>query len=263
MLEELKFSIGGMAGWTKITVNAENDIVHYAVDSIMDGITNEKKLRKAVSKIFLHKIEGLQINKWKSKYQPPEEIMICDGTQWELDYKETGKRCRHIYGDNAYPDNWEDFLNIMDMLYPLIDENSIQNVLIEFNMLNTEYSENLNIIRKDGVVMYETRFDNERRVFSLYVDKNGVREFLDELSCSEIPKANTNANTNAQGIVGDNVKNIGRYKCTITYHAQEKTVAEGIYDRDGIPENWASFINSIKEFLSGYEHRELFNPELY
>lgn len=258
MLEELKFSIGGMAGWTKVTVKVENDIVYYAVDSLMDGITSKKKLRKAVSKIFLQKIERLQINKWKSKYQPPEEIMICDGTQWEIDYKEAGKRCRHIYGDNAYPDNWEEFLNVMDMLYPFIDKNSIQNILIEFNMLNTEYSENLNIIRKDGVVMYETRFDNERRVFSLYVDKNGVREFLDELNYSEIPKANAND----EGIVGDNVKNIGRYKCTIAYHAQEKTVVEGIYDRDGMPENWASFINSIKEFLSGYEHRELFNPEL-
>ena len=40
--------------------------------------------------------------------------------------------------------------------------------------------------------MYETRFDNERRVFSLYVDKIGVMEFLDELSYSEIPKANVN-----------------------------------------------------------------------
>ena len=259
MLEELKFSIGGMAGWTKVTVKAENDIVYYAVDSLMEGITSEKKLRKAVSKIFIQKIESLQINKWKSKYQPPEEIMICDGTQWELDYKEAGKRCKHIYGDNAYPDNWEEFLYAMDILYPFIDENSIQNVLIEFNMLNTEYSENLNIIRKDGVVMYETRFDNERRVFSLYVDKIGVMEFLDELSYSEIPKVNTND----EWIIGNGVKNIGRYKCTIIYHAQEETVVEGIYDRDGIPENWTNFINSIKEFLSGYEHRELFKPELY
>jgi len=259
MLEELKFSIGGMAGWTKITVNVENDIVHYAVDSIMDGITNEKKLRKAVSKIFLHKIEGVQINKWKSKYQPPEEIMICDGTQWELDYKETGKRCRHIYGDNTYPDNWDEFMEIMDILYPFIDSDSIQNVLVEFNISNSEHREKINITRKTGVATYETSFGGGRGVFSTYIDRNGVREFLDELSYSEIPKANAND----EGIVGDNVKNIGRYKCTIAYHAQEETVVEGIYDRDRIPENWASFINSIKEFLSGYEHRELFKPEWY
>lgn len=258
MLEELKFSIGGMAGWTKITVKVENDIVHYAVDSLMDGIASEKKLRKAVSKIFIQKIESLQINKWKSKYQPPEEIMICDGTQWELDYKEAGKRCRHIYGDNVYPENWDEFMETMDILYPFIDSHSIQNVLVEFNISNSEHREKINIARKTGVATYETSFGGGRGVFSTYIDKNEVREFLDELSYSEILKANTND----AGIVGNDVKKIGRYKCVITYHAQEETVVEGIYDRDGIPENWASFINSIKEFLSGYEHRELFNPEL-
>ena len=56
MLEELKFSIGGMEGGPKVTVKVEDDIVHYAVDSLMGGITSEKKLRKAVSKIFLQKI---------------------------------------------------------------------------------------------------------------------------------------------------------------------------------------------------------------
>ena len=243
MLEELKFSIGGMAGWTKVTVKVEKDIVHYATESIVDGIISKNKLRKADSKIFLKKIEKLQINKWKSKYLPPEEIMICDGTQWNLDYKEVGKRCRHIYGDNTYPNDWDEFMEIMDMLYPFIDEESI----------------NLNIIRKDGIVMYETRFGDGRRIFSLYVDKNGVREFLDELSYSEIPKINVNDDD----MVGDNVKNLGRYKCVITYHSKEQTVLEGIYDRDGIPETWADFINAIKEFLSGYEHRELFNSELF
>lgn len=145
MLEELKFSIGGMEGWTKVTVKVEDDIVHYAVDSLMGGITSEKKLRKAVSKIFLQKIEGVQINRWKSKYQPPEEIMICDGIQWELDYKEVGKRCKHIYGDNAYPVNWDDFMEIMDILYPFINADSIQNVFVEFNMLNSEHTEKINI----------------------------------------------------------------------------------------------------------------------
>ena len=107
--------------------------------------------------------------------------------------------------------------------------------------------------------MYETRFGDGRRIFSLYVDKNGVREFLDELSYSEIPKINVNDDD----MVGDNVKNLGRYKCVITYHSKEQTVLEGIYDRDGLPETWADFINAITEFLSGYEHRELFNSELF
>lgn len=73
----------------------------------------------------------------------------------------------------------------------------------------------------------------------------------------EIPKVNADD----EGIVGNYVENIGRYKYVITYHAQEETIVEGIYVRDGIPENWGVFINAIKEFLSGFERRELFNTE--
>ena len=74
---------------------------------------------------------------------------------------------------------------------------------------------------------------------------------------SEIPKVNADD----EGIVGNYVENIGRYKYVITYHAQEETIVEGIYVRDGIPENRGIFINAIKEFLSGFERRELFNTE--
>ena len=41
-----------------------------------------------------------------------------------------------------------------------------------------------------------------------------------------------------------------------------KKTADNIHI-NGIPENWGVFINAIKEFLSGFEHRELFNPEWY
>jgi len=256
MLEELKFSIGGMEGWTTVDVKVENGIVHYITENAFCGQEEETKLNMTDSKLFLQKIEELKIGKWKAKYQPPEEIIICDGTQWQIDYKEEGKRCRHIHGDNAYPDNWDDFIEIMDILYPFIDADAIQSVCIGFYMTNPKYREQIDINRKDGVVMYETIFENGSRMFSMYVDKTGVREFLDEMTYSELPKANTNDD----GLMGENTI-VGKYKCRIICHSQEELNFEGIYDRDGVPDNWADFINVIRDFLKGYERRELFNPE--
>ena len=256
MLEELKFSIGGMEGWTTVDVKVEKGIVHYVTDNLFCGQGEETKLNKADSKLFLQKIEDLKIGKWRAKYQPPEEIVICDGTQWQIDYKEEGKRCKHIYGDNAYPDNWDDFMEVMDELYPFIDPDTIETLRIELHMVNSEYSEQIDMNRKDGVVMYETQFGGGKRTFILYADKDGVREFFDELRYSDMPVVNTNDD----GLIGKNAI-VEKYKCHIICHSQEEITFEGIYDRDGVPENWADFINTIRDFLNGYERRELFNSE--
>lgn len=254
MLEELKFSIGGMEGWTTVDVKVEKEKVHYVTENLFCGQGEETKLNKADSNLFLQKIEELKIGKWKAKYCP--EMRICDGTQWQIDYKEEGKRCRHIYGDNAYPDNWDDFIEIMDTLYPFIDADAIQSIFIGFYAINSKYREQIDINRKDGAVMYETIFDDGSRMFSMYADKTGVKEFLDELQYSDLPKANTGDDE----MIGEYAK-VGKYKCRIICHSQEEITIEGIYDCDGVPENWADFINAIKDFLKGYERRELFNTE--
>ena len=46
---------------------------------------------------------------------------------------------------NIHPVNWDDFMEIMDILYPFINADSIQNVFVEFNMLNSEHTEKINI----------------------------------------------------------------------------------------------------------------------
>ncbi len=182
MLEELKFSIGGMEGWTTVDVKVEKEKVHYVTENL--------------------------------------------------------------------------FIEIMDTLYPFIDADAIQSIFIGFYAINSKYREQIDINRKDGAVMYETIFDDGSRMFSMYADKTGVKEFLDELQYSDLPKANTGDDE----MIGEYAK-VGKYKCRIICHSQEEITIEGIYDCDGVPENWADFINAIKDFLKGYERRELFNTE--
>ena len=61
------------------------------------------------------KLSKLKIDGWKKEFVDPG---ILDGTQWELEYKEQGKRCRHIYGSNDYPECWNDFIEAIGDVVP-------------------------------------------------------------------------------------------------------------------------------------------------
>jgi hypothetical protein len=54
---------------------------------------------------FWEKLEQVGIDEWDDEYI---DTMICDGTQWKLKVK-----CREIYGDNAYPPNWDEFFELV------------------------------------------------------------------------------------------------------------------------------------------------------
>ncbi|MCR5175441.1 MAG: hypothetical protein K6C05_01175 [Anaerovibrio sp.] len=62
--------------------------------------------------------ESLNINSWDDEYFPPMGVIVCDGLEWELVYREEGQKSRHIFGKNAYPPNWKQFILWIDALMP-------------------------------------------------------------------------------------------------------------------------------------------------
>lgn len=52
------------------------------------------------------RLGAIGIRRWQSEYRPPEEVIVLDGTQWEIHFT-AGQHTRHIYGDNAFPEKWE------------------------------------------------------------------------------------------------------------------------------------------------------------
>ena len=67
----------------------------------------------------------IHFESWKSDYDDPS---ILDGTQWSLRYKNHGENERKSWGSNAYPDNWADFLKIVNDIMkrlPTIKDNNI------------------------------------------------------------------------------------------------------------------------------------------
>lgn len=56
--------------------------------------------------------EMLNLLNWKSKYI---ETDICDGTQWSVEVVRSGRNIRK-YGDNKFPDGWDDFCKTVSRL---------------------------------------------------------------------------------------------------------------------------------------------------
>ena len=64
---------------------------------------------------FFEGLKKLYIGEWRKKYTAAQYgCMVCDGTQWELNiYYSNGIKPFKVYGDNAYPYNFDDFLDLI------------------------------------------------------------------------------------------------------------------------------------------------------
>ena len=62
---------------------------------------------------FISGIKALHIGEWKRTYNA---LLVMDGTQWELDiYYNNGRRPTKISGSNAYPYNFDDLKEFLEV----------------------------------------------------------------------------------------------------------------------------------------------------
>lgn len=129
-LEFLIFSSGGFFGTgynAHVWLSGENPRIEYhntttgmpldpetfRDDSYIKSLINHSKiypLSENEIMIFRDAINKLEIMKWKHKYVHPS---ILDGNQWSLKYKYEDSSLVSIYGSNAYPRNWKNFINLV------------------------------------------------------------------------------------------------------------------------------------------------------
>lgn len=118
MIEKIIFEIGGFfSGYKQVKIWAEDGKVLKAYKGDFNDLDNEYavELQEEETKVLERRLSQLKINGWKKEFV---DSGILDGTQWELEYKEQGKRCRHIYGSNDYPECWNDFIEAIGDVVP-------------------------------------------------------------------------------------------------------------------------------------------------
>ena len=270
MLEYLKFNIGSyFGGNVDVSVTIKDNIVTANVESILHpDYPREHSLSKKESNEWLSKLDTLKIGSWHSRYE--NDMEITDGEGWSIDYKQVGKRCRHISGYMAYPSCWAEFLDVMALVSPVhtlnrfdrvelyyhnIDEIDIsESVNLPFKQVKLETTDSIVIDREtQKITLYDTLGTGCKITREYYVD-DGVPQLLDE--CEEWFGELENVNTSSD--------ELPQYELKITNHRGEVVCANGGFNRRELPDCYGEFAERISEFISFYGmYGSLLNPNNY
>ena len=122
-MSKLVFTIGGFfCGHETRTFTVSDGQVLVDVEKTMISMDKEEygPYRKEE---FISGIKALHIGEWKRTYN---DLLVMDGTQWELDiYYNNGRRSTKISGSNAYPYNFDDLKEYLEV--EMEDEEDEQN----------------------------------------------------------------------------------------------------------------------------------------
>lgn len=120
-INKIEFSIGGFFGGyeTKTYTIDENEVHTYVEHSLIPKPSNfdDSEIAEIDKREFLEALKDLHVGEWRKKYDTYRfNIAVMDGTQWHLEiYFSNGHRPVKIYGDNAYPYNFDRLLNLFEI----------------------------------------------------------------------------------------------------------------------------------------------------
>ncbi|MCD7876532.1 MAG: hypothetical protein LUH49_06135 [Cloacibacillus porcorum] len=119
MLKYLNFCIGNFGHYTTINLHVKNERIFYSVKFMSPGKPNvlEASLPRKTSLEWLSRLGGVRLDDWRSEYYRPKDLLV-EGIQWKLEYADTEGCRKRIFGSGFYPPNWDEFIEIMDMLAP-------------------------------------------------------------------------------------------------------------------------------------------------
>lgn len=118
-INKLEFTIGGYdCGYETTTIRFDEehlymDVNHTLIPKPTNFYIEPDYLGKKGN--FIESLKKLHIGEWRKKYTLKRfGYSICDGTQWELSiYYDGDIKPVKIYGDNAYPYNFDDLLELL------------------------------------------------------------------------------------------------------------------------------------------------------
>ena len=120
-VNKVEFCIGGyFNGYETRTYTFDEKGIHTHIEhSLILEPSNigEAEIEEIDKDYFLEALKDLHIGEWRRRYNTYRfGYAICDGTQWSLKlYFSNGGRPVKIYGDNAYPYNFDRVLELFEI----------------------------------------------------------------------------------------------------------------------------------------------------
>lgn len=175
MSTQINFTVGnGQSGYKTAEIVIRGDKCTAKI--LRGGLLNVgKKIRNAeISEAQLAELDALNIFSWAENYSAD----TIDGAQWQLTFK-VGKKIHHVSGSNACPENFEQFLDWLDVFFPeleFVDRKRLERMKIECG------DERLTLDRRElSLTLYKK---NSTHVYYLSDDKkifDSAQKFVDGL----------------------------------------------------------------------------------
>lgn len=261
-IKNINFKIGGYSGWNETWIDINKNKVHiinnYSDATACEFIANDKK-----QKNFINDINKIDFSKWKKEYQP-QDYEICDGEQWQLEVVYTDKTKIKSYGNNAYPDEWKKFFDLVNSVSNLLTEDEIldklkitfernsklkvhksiqQNLGVKFVIYHNE--ESIEIDRKAGTMVISQKMSDVCFNKREYYNPDGIDELLNSIEHIDDKQEKSKKKEEAH------------YTLMATYCDGTEIEMKGNYNRSELPSNWDNIIDSINQFVSFYAMDEL------
>ena len=120
-INKVEFCIGGyFNGYETRTYTIDGDKVHTNIEHsliLKPSNIGDFEIEEMDKDYLLEALKDLHIGEWRRNYNTRRfGYMVCDGTQWHLEiYFSNGHKPVKIYGDNAYPYNFDRVLELFEI----------------------------------------------------------------------------------------------------------------------------------------------------
>ena len=238
MARQIKFTIGGFFnGYKTVELVIRSGKVTRKI--LRDGLLNvDKKILPdaEISDTQLAKLDALKIFDWKKDYHDPD---ILDGTQWELTFKD-GKKIYRGRGSNAYPENFERFLDWLDEFFPqleFVDRKRLERVTIAYS------DETLTLDRREKILTLDK--ENSQHIYSVDdVEKifDTCQHFIDGVEWTDLDDESSS-----------------RAKFELVRHGGAVETFTTLYNENFLP-GLTNFLGKIREAMIDLT-AEIFTPE--
>ncbi len=273
MLEYLRFSTQNMENRTVIEIRVSEG---NRLDAVIEGVSYPffecaYSLTAEHGEEWLERIDELHMEQWKKVYMASEMVLASGAENWEIIYREEGGKDRKLVGRGGYPENWNEFLKIMDEIIPTAVPGQVNKVTLEYQRMvplqNEEseaseeqkvlwdYKEELILDRYAETLTIKQIIESGRETKKEYYMKGEIPELIDRcMACLG----------RIEGQPYPALEQGPMFKLRIETGGSADQVLSGRYNRCGLPVGWEDFVKEIYKYVRFYEsYEDILNPYIY
>jgi hypothetical protein len=268
-----------------ITINAEGR-VWFSAYSFGEGFNQHEKVRTKNYKIE-KEVAGKVLNAVATYFsQGYDEIFATDIGDWQMGltniddetYKFRGSLCANFeIGGTDLSDLIRDSLE-MDDLYVFdgncksdkvnritVDYHHVtrikpkQSINDEIEYITWNYTEQLIVDRESQTIEHTQNIGTGCIVSRKYKVEGGVEGLLDNLDADYLFD---NVVGNPPDVI-ETPNETKDYTITVDFKKNPQRVIQGSYDKNGLPDDWAEFSETVFDFMRFYGFGEILDPSVY